>query len=278
MLSNAQIEDFHSNGFLVIKEFYDTENEIEPIQYYIYHIIGMLIKREGLLCAREPFSPETFDTGFQKLIEHDRRLGGVVYDAIKQIPGFIRLLSSKKHELVYESIFGCSFPAIGSGSQGIRIDIPFETRFSAPWHQEYLANLRSKEGLTFWSPLLNMSQEMGPVEFCVGSHKGGVFPVRLRDKKNPHKKGAEAMVIAREEGIVASYATNSPILSCGDVLLADWLVLHRSGVNVSNRCRWSMQMRHFSFDNKVGISNNWIGSFANGVSIDLVHPEYIVTD
>ena len=92
MLTQHQINEFNENGYLVIKSFYDPTTEIEPIQHDIYRIIGSLIKREGLVIDRSPFSPESFDSGFIDLIAHDRAPGGVVYDALKQIPAFIRLL------------------------------------------------------------------------------------------------------------------------------------------------------------------------------------------
>jgi hypothetical protein len=278
MLTQNQIDEFDENGCLVIKSFYDMEKEIEPIQYDLYRIIGALIEREGLSVDRKAFSPESFDSGFMELIAYNRNLGGVVYDAAKQIPAFVRLLSSEKHEAVYRLLYGCEFPGIGHGGQGIRIDIPFEEKFRAPWHQEYLNQLRSMEGLIFWSPLLRVTQNMGPVEFCLGSHKSGVFPVRMFDLNNPTKKGAYAMVIDREDEIISSYPQAAPLLEPGDVVLAHWLVLHRSGFNSSDRCRWSMQMRHFSFDNETAITNSWVGSFASGIKVETIHPELVIKE
>ena len=95
---------------------------------------------------------------------------------------------------------------------------------------------------------------------------------------HPEKKGAYAMVIDNEEDIVFSYPHAAPLSEPGDVALAHWLVLHRSGFNSSDRCRWAMQMRHFSFDNETGITNSWVGSFAAGVNIESIHPEYVIKE
>lgn len=278
MLTQNQLDDFNENGYLVIRSFYEVKNDIEPIQYGIYRIIGALIKREKLNIYQAPFLPETFDSGFIDLISYDRSLGGVVYDAAKQIPEFIRLASSEKHEALYRQIYSSKFPGLSHGGQGIRIDIPFEEKFRAPWHQEYLNQLRSMEGLVFWSPLLSVTQKMGPVEFCLGSHKKGVFPVRMVDTKNPEKMGAYAMTINNEDQIISSFAHAAPLTEIGDLVLAHWLVLHRSGNNSADRCRWTMQMRYFSFDNETAISNNWVGSFAAGVNIESIHPEFIIKE
>lgn len=278
MLVQSQLNEFNENGFLVIKSFYDIEKEIEPIQYGIYRIIGSLIKREGLDIQQVPFSPQTFDSGFIELITYSRPLGAIVYDAAKQIPAFVRLASSEKHEALYKQIYSSTFPGIGHGGQGIRIDIPFEERFRAPWHQEYLNQLRSMEGLVFWSPLLKVTQNMGPVEFCLGSHRKGVYPVRMVDLKNPDKKGAYAMMIDNEDQVVSQYQNAAPLSELGDLVLAHWLVLHRSGSNSSDRCRWTIQMRHFSFDNETAIANSWVGSFAAGVNVESVHPEFVIKE
>ena len=278
MLTKNQIDEFSENGFLVLRSFYDLEKEIKPIQYDIYRIIGALIEREKLSVDREPFSPDSFDSGFMELVAHDRALGGVVYDAIKQIPAFVRLLSSEKHEKVFQLLHGSEFPGIGHGGQGIRIDIPFEEEFRAPWHQEYLNQLRSMQGIVFWSPLLKVTLSMGPVEFCLGSHKNGVLPVRMIDLNNPNKKGAYAMVVDQEDEIVSSYPHAAPLLGPGDVALTDYLALHRSGLNSSSRCRWSMQMRYFGFGNETAIANSWVGSFASGISVETIHPELVIKE
>ena len=278
MLTKQQTGEFNENGFVILQSFYDVKREIEPILHALYKIIGAIIEREGLAIEREPFCPESFDSGFLELVTHDRALGGVVYDAAKQIPAFVRLLSSEKHEKAYRSLYGSELPGIGHGGQGIRIDLPFEEKFRAPWHQEYLNQLRSMEGVTFWSPLLQITKNMGPVECCLGSHKQGVFPVRLSDPKSRDKQGAYAMVIDHEDDIISPYHRVAPLLEPGDVALIHWHAIHRSGANCSSRCRWSMQMRYFSFDNETAIANSWVGSFATGTGIDTIHPELVVKD
>ena len=276
MLTQSQVREFRENGFVVLKSFYDLNHDLEPILWHIYQLIGALIEREKLAIERPTFSIEHFDCGFLELVRHDRDLGGVVYDAVKQIPGFVRLLSSLKHERLYRDLFCSELPGIVQGGQGIRIDIPFEQRFLSPWHQEYLSHLRSEVGVACWAPLTPITPEMGPVEICAGSHKENVFPVRFDDLDNPEKRDPYSMRIDREAEIVSRFSRVAPCLELGDLLLTDWLVLHRSGSNVSGRCRWSMQIRYFSFDNKPAIDRNWAGSFASGVDVKSIHPELVL--
>lgn len=272
-LSPEQCEEFTRNGVLLIRNFYDAERDVVPIQEAIYHIIGLLIEKYRLPITRPIFSPEYFDAGFQELIAANRAYGGEVYDAVKQIPAFIRLLSTVKHEQVFRALRAGSFPAIAAGGYGIRIDHPHEDRFRANWHQEYPAQLRSLDGLVFWSPLVKITEAIGPVEFCLGSHRIGPAPVYTRDPKNPMKSGAYSLTLKDEESLLKKYPHVSPLTQPGDVVVVDFLTLHASGHNKSQRSRWSMQFRYFNFNEPTGLAHGWSGSYAAGVDFRKIHPE-----
>ena len=275
MLTAQQIQEFKDDGVLVVPGFYDLESEVLPIQRGIYDLISLVVAKYGLVITRPAFSPDAFDVGFQQLIAHDRRIGGEIYDAVKQIPAFVRLVAAKKHETAFTQLRGEALPAIAGGGYGIRIDNPSEERFRAPWHQEYPAQLRSLDGLVLWSPLVSITPELGPVEFCLGSHKAGVIPVLTRDPDNPDKSGAYALRLKNEQQLIASYPRLAPLTRPGDLVLIDFLTLHTSGFNLGTRSRWTMQFRYFNFLEPTGIRNGWKGSFVAGVDFRTVHPELV---
>ncbi len=275
ILNSAQIEEFKRNGLIVVKNVYDLETEVIPIQRSIYELIGIVLHKAGLPVDRPAFAPETFDHGFQQLLAHDRRLGGEIYDAAKQIPAFVRLVASSKNEEIFRQLREDSVPGIAGGGYGIRIDNPNENKYRAPWHQEYPAQLRSPDGIVLWSPLVPMTEDLGPVEFCVGSHLEGVVPVLTLDPDNPEKSGAYALRLKNERELIESYDRVAPPTRPGDVVLVDFLTLHASGINCGARSRWSMQFRYFNFLNPTGIAIGWKGSFAAGVDFRLLHPELV---
>ena len=211
ILSATQVEEFQNNGILVVPTFYDPVEEVRPIQKGIYDLIGLIIGKYKLIIRQPAFAPETFDAGFQELIGHDRRIGGEIYDAVKQLPAFVRLVAARKNEELLLQVRGAALAGIAGGGYGIRIDNPNEENFRAPWHQEYPAQLRSLDGLVLWSPLVPITSEMGPVEFCIGSHKGGVIRVLTRDPDNPEKSGAYALRLENEAKVIASYPHISPL-------------------------------------------------------------------
>jgi hypothetical protein len=276
LLTDSQLGDFQRDGLLILPGFYNLHADIEPIQHDIHRLIGQIMKRQGMPDRREPFSPDRFDDGYQVLIARDRSLGGEIYDAVKQIPAFFRLLGDSRHERLFKALRPGAIPGIAAGGHGIRIDNPKEERFRAAWHQEYPSQLRSMDGLVFWSPLLPITPDLGPVQFCRGSHTVGALPVFTRDPENPDKTGAYAVRLKDEAQLIGRYERIAPLTSPGDLIVIDFLTLHASGLNNSQRSRWSLQFRYFNFDDPTGLAHGWKGSFAAGVDFKIVHPELCV--
>ncbi|MFC4861476.1 phytanoyl-CoA dioxygenase family protein [Pseudomonas sp. JS3066] len=272
LLSPAQCEAFQRDGLLIVPGFYDLERDILPIQRGIYDIIGLVIDKYRLPISRLPFSAETFDSGYQALIAANRAYGGEVYDAVKQIPAFVRLVAHPLHDCLFRELRGeQALPGVAAGGYGIRIDNPGEERFRANWHQEYPAQLRSLDGLVYWSPLLEVSEALGPVQFCLASHRDGLVPVHASGSGG--KTQAYALTLQDEQARIARYAQVAPLTEPGDLVIVDFLLLHASGFNRAQRSRWSMQLRYFNFNEPTGRAHGWKGSFAAGVDFRSIHPE-----
>lgn len=273
LLTEKQISEFRRDGLLILRNFYDLERDIQPIQQAVYEIIGLIIAKYHLAIDRPAFNPETFDAGFQQILAANRAYGSEIYDAVKQITAFIRLVAFPEHEQIFRELRADSLPGIAAGGYGVRIDNPNEDRFRANWHQEYPAQLRSLDGLVYWSPLVRVTEDMGPVEFCPGSQVEGPISVFTRDKNNPEKTGAYSLTLKDEQILLKKYPHVSPLTVPGDLVIVDFLVLHASGHNRSNRSRWSMQLRYFNFQEPTGLSHGWKGSYAAGIDFRQVHPE-----
>jgi hypothetical protein len=275
MLTQSQVEQFKADGFLAIREFYDFKTEIIPIQEFIYKIIGIFLKRYSVDFLQPEFAPDTFDAGYQELIAKDRRYGALVYDAVKHIPPFVRLACSEKHDRILSQLRESDMPGVPYGGFGIRIDNPFEEKFRANWHQDYPSQFRSLDGIVLWAPLVSITKDIGPLQVAVNSHHDGIFHLTRKDPDNPEKTGAYGLRLKNESDIVSRYKIVEGICAPGDLLLIDYLNLHASGYNRSNRSRWSMQMRYFNYREPTGQSYDWQGSFAAGTDISKIHPELI---
>jgi hypothetical protein len=276
-LTDEQVRQFQHDGFLLIEDFYDSKTIIEPIQRGAYDIIGLVAMQHGVELQRRPFDPENFDDGFMQLIAADRRLGSIVYDAVKQLAPFVRLTASPDNEAIFKQLRSTDTVGIAGGGSGIRIDIPGEEKYRAAWHQEYPAQFRSLDGLVFWSGLRRVTPELGPVDICVGSQREGLINVFNENEGDFGRSGAYALRLAGEEKIISRYDRVQPLAKPGDVLIMDFLTVHASGFNRSTHPRWSMQLRYFNFAEPTGRQIDWSGSFAAGVAIQDVHPGLLVS-
>jgi hypothetical protein len=278
MITKEDIASFKNDGILILKNFFDLRIDIEPIQHAIYRIIGQVIAENGLPVKQVGFSPDSFDSGFQDVIQSDRKLGGVIYDAVKQCPSFIRLCSDVRLEQVFNILRNTELAGIAAGGYGIRINNPNEEQFRAEWHQEYPAQLRSPDGIVYWSPLVKVTKELGPVKVAVGSQAEGLLPVFTYDPENETKKGAYSLTLKDKRELLDKYEIIEPLTNPGDLIVMDFCTIHASGHNVSSRSLWSMQLRYFNFNNAVGRKNKWCGSFASGIDFTKIHPELIANN
>lgn len=262
---------FERDGFALIKGFYDFERDILPIQEGIREILALVTHKYGVT-APCGSAHEALTKAYPAIIAANRAWGGEVYDAVKQVPAFMALVSNPANSMLFSAIRPGSAPAIAAGGYGIRIDNPNEEKFKAPWHQEFPAQLRSLDGVVFWSPLVEIIPELGPVEIAAGSHREGPIAV-YTDDGGIGKSGAYALRLENEAARLAKYKHMAPLTMPGDLLIMDFLTMHQSGTNKSTHPRWSMQWRYFNFRDPSGIKIGWKGSFAAGQKFQDILPE-----
>lgn len=273
ILSKEQVAQFHTQGYLLLPDFYSLQS-VRFVCQGIYNVIGQVMRKHGIEDHRTSFSMDSFDAGYNELIEQNRKIGSQVYDAVKFIPEFWYLVADSVHSRLMQELRAGSMPAMAASGCGIRIDNPSEDHYRALWHQEYPAQLRSLDGLVFWSPLIPVTQDTGPVSIAVGSHKGGLFPVERLDSTSG-RSGAYALRLAHEEQLIKQYVHIAPLTSPRDLLVMDFLTLHASGFNRAQRSRWSMQFRYFNMVEPTGMAHGWSGSYAEGIDFTHIHPELV---
>jgi ectoine hydroxylase-related dioxygenase (phytanoyl-CoA dioxygenase family) len=260
---------FEDEGFLYIKDFYSRENEINEIKKDIYNLIGLTIRGHNLSVTQAPFSFDCFDSGLNEIVKNQRHLAAIIYNAVKKLPSYIRLAHCDRHTLLAENLLDTDFVGFANRGYGIRMDHPNEDSHLTQWHQDYVSQLCSPSGIVLWSPLRDVTMEVGPVCFCPGSHKEGIFKIL---KTGP---GSYGLNLSDEETVVNRYSQVQPEVSVGDVLVLDFKTLHCSSPNRSSRTRWAMISRLFNFLDPIGISNGWVGGLQEGTSFEEIHPTLI---
>jgi phytanoyl-CoA hydroxylase len=113
-----------------------------------------------------------------------------------------------------------------------------EHYWKTPAHQDWRSMQGSIDSLVLWVPLMDVDEEIGPLEIMPGSHKKGLLPVDESKDYGDFKK----IIDYKEEDFVAIET------KMGDCLLFSSLLVHRSGNNTSNRARWSCHFRYNNLD------------------------------
>ncbi|MEJ0010458.1 MAG: phytanoyl-CoA dioxygenase family protein, partial [Alphaproteobacteria bacterium] len=263
-----------TDGFVRIEKFY-APAELAPLKERIARIIRTVYAQHmGSQAPAEGFDSEALQQAYMEMVHHDRKLGGLVYDAVKLIPEFLRITASERNVALAGALRGSDFMGIIRGGDGIRIDNPSEETFRAPWHQDYLYQLSGTGALVFWMPLVDIPQEIGPIEACIGSHRDGPRPIYYTDEK--FAGTSYGMQLANEEQIINAYPRTKLTCAAGDLLVIDFLTLHRSGFNRTRFPRWSMQLRYLDFNDPHGAAIGWRGGFSQGNTLAAIHPELVV--
>jgi hypothetical protein len=276
ILSPDDQEFFKTEGYLLIKGFHDHSAEIMPIQRDIHKIIGLVAQRHGIKLPERTFTPENFDEDYYTLLAEDRRFASEVYDLTKQIPSFLRLISNERSEALFRELRQTQHAGIGAASYGIRIDNPNEDKFRSHWHQEFLFQPQSIDGIVFWTPLTPVRADMGPVIILPKSHKDGLCTYS-KATTYANKQGAYQIGIHDEDAVVSRYEHIAPLTEPGDLLLMDFLTIHGSGENRSKRSRWSIQSRFFNYRDPVGMKLGWKASITTGTEVEKLFPENFVS-
>ena len=270
----AHKAELETQGFTRFPGFYSVA-ELAPLKQHIVAIVASLhLHHLGRPLPSQDFDSDIFQTAYLAMVRHDRKLGSIVYDAVKQIPEFMRITSSTKNVELAQSLRGTASIGINRGGDGIRIDYPSEEKFMSPWHQEFPTQLGSPDGLVYWSPLVNITADIGPLEVCPGSHKEGFIPITY--DTDEQKSTAYNVRLADEAGVIGRYAPQQLLCDAGDLLVLDFLTLHRSGFNHANRARWTMQLRYFNFENAEARALGWPVNIGQGNRPEKFFPDKVV--
>lgn len=111
MYETAQSQ-LSKNGYTIIRSFFDLDNEIIPIQESIYKLTVKVADRHSIPVEIKPFDPNNFDHIYNQILHFDRTIAGEVYDLVKQLPPFLRLVTGKKSEDLFCQFSNTDEPGI----------------------------------------------------------------------------------------------------------------------------------------------------------------------
>jgi len=116
----------------------------------------------------------------------------------------------------------------------LRIDVPFENKELAFWHQDDFYVQGNSSEVTVWIPLQETLAHNGALSVMKESHKNGPIPHTLQ----VGKKTLPTNIYHNSINIVE--------MSEGDCLFFGSYLVHQSNLNISNKIRYSIQLRYSS--------------------------------
>ena len=115
-----------------------------------------------------------------------------------------------------------------------------------PWHQDqFYWPLDTPHTITLWMPLVEITPEMGPMEFASGSHRlGNLGDFAIGDASQE----AFQRVVEENELPITAYGE----FAAGDATFHGGWTLHRAPPNRTQRMREVVTVIYFAADARVG--------------------------
>ncbi len=233
MLTTQQLEQYRYDGFLLLKNALNT-NVLADIYRearavfatQIKHVLGQSVDIDN----RDVFEQAMF-AFFEKDFNAFVSTGKTVQHTI----GLHRLgLSDEVLDLV--KALGLTMPSIA-----VRPAMQFNSRFlskdgSTHWklgaHQDWRTGQGSLDSVVAWFPLVPAGEDIGALQVIPGSHKMGLMAANTTGYA-----GSITDELHEENYVQTEYEV-------GDLLLFSAFLVHRSGNNVTQNIRWSVQLRY----------------------------------
>jgi hypothetical protein len=162
----------------------------------------------------------------------------------RDLPSFMHLITSPKLRAIMTTVLASDNLIMPYDWCLFRVDGPATSVSHFDWHQDYPYNVISKTAATFWIPLTNIDEDMGPVHYVPNSHRD-LWPVSSKveiKQNNPNRLPIKDL--ARLSTIWEKSAISTGALNRGDLVIFNSLLVHRSGINQSDKYRWIMNGRY----------------------------------
>jgi len=235
-LTRDQIERFHREGYLVVRDLLD-DADLQPV----IDELDAEVNRRAREFVEEGELAETHkEKGFTRQLaaisaETDQLALGI-WDGSLHGPAIFNLIRNDKLLDVAESL--CGEELIASSVYRVRPKIPSHIKSPVPWHQDsgYFEPYCDKNlVLTMWIPLVDATEENGCLWVIPGAHQGEVVRHVSRVDK-PYLEILEADLPGGDR-VCAEVPK-------GGVLLLTNRTPHASFENNSDHVRWSMDLRY----------------------------------
>lgn len=232
MTMNYSKSQFNRDGFLIIKDFFNTEilQEIYKDARQLFAVqIKRILGKDVDISNRDEFEKamfEFFEKDFTAFVNTGKQTQHLI--SMHRLGTDEKILSLLKD-------LGYQFPTIA-----VRPAMQFNSRFlskgGSHWklgaHQDWRTGQGSLDSVVLWFPLVDCGEDLGSLQIIPASHKDG-----LMKADTSGYLGSIQTDIPEEKYVQTSFEV-------GDLLIFSAFLIHRSGNNITNNIRWSIQLRY----------------------------------
>lgn len=237
------VEFYRENGYARVPGVFSHE-DIDRVRSMVYRLYRNFVPDAPELDAlAEPWNAPEWDQAMLALRERDANAFGALYDCAQSSLEMLQLLTVPNALDVAAAFLDDNPADLSYSGVMLRMDTPNDRRNVITWHQDhsyYPQNFNDgSRGLVYWIAMQDVTEDMGALHICPGSHKEGLLEPETTEKEN---YGSTEQRAVPEEAI-ARYPEVRGVCEKGDVLLMHMDTFHRSGFNTSDTIRYSAIFR-----------------------------------
>lgn len=238
-LTIEQIIRFQTDGILVVEQAFTEED----LALAIADVESEVDRRARRLFAegkiKELHEGESYERRY--ILLHDQCAEiGTNFDIMHiRTEGFFNFLRNKRLLDIAECLLGSEIEC--NPIHHVRAKRPFKEdgkpvhSQNVPWHQDAAVTLEEandSEIITFWVPLVDATAETGCMEVIPGAFKAGM----LRHNTEGDKSLPDDLIPDMERKMAPCPK--------GGMIIMNKFTPHRGASNLSNRVRWSLDLRY----------------------------------
>jgi len=266
---------FERYGIVVIRDLVDTA-EVARFRAAFLAMINRFMRLEG----RASEDNDDLDAAYAQFCREAPEAALAMRGLGKDLPEYHRMLVNPRLRSVLLALFGHDHQQINFDQCLFRIDRPGDAQYAFAWHQDYPYNLMSMNAVTVWMPLAPVTAEMGPMRVVPGSHRA-LLPVTIdRSFENVGFAKHNTIRLANLDRLTPGFESDGVDIvgmQAGDVAFFHCLLIHRSGANRSDRCRWVFNPRYGDLLDPAVVRRSWVSARQKSpFVIGEFHPDAVV--
>ncbi|MEA1879950.1 MAG: phytanoyl-CoA dioxygenase family protein [Campylobacterota bacterium] len=230
-LTQAQLSQFHSDGFIVLRNFLDEKRCDAILEVAKVHLKDKIEPIETEVGYGN--SSKEHRTSVSDYVSHEKEKSVVrrLRQVYERDPLFKAWMEEKKIRPILQQVLNDKVVLTTAHHNSIMTKMPYEST-ETQWHQDRRYWHFSDNNLvSVWLALDNENSQNGALEFIPKSHT-----MHFRDEQFDEKEYFSQEHIANQAMIATKVST---ILSKGDVVIFHSLLLHRANKNRTNKAKIS---------------------------------------